>query len=155
MAIGILGNGEVMTRWRSMTVPALRVECKRLGLPTYQHRGRRLVEADLIRQLTAGAPQRPLRRPVAPAPSNIVLPPPVVGQATDPMAQMRAKAERDLLIDFETACKHATALGISRSELLDQDATTMHGILQGCSRPADERHWRTKEVIRGMVAVSG
>ena len=68
------------------------------------------------------------------------------------MAAMRAKAERDLLVDFQVACKHAEALGVTRAELLDQDAQTMHRILRGCSRPADDRHWRTKEVIRGMVA---
>ena len=59
---------------------------------------------------------------------------------TDPMAEMRAKAERDLLIDFYTASKHATALGVTRAELLEQDAMTMHRILRGCSRPADDRH---------------
>ena len=73
----------------------------------------------------------------------------------DPMAAMRAAAERDLLFDFYTATKHASALGISRDELLDQDAQTMHRILRGCSRPADDRHRRTKDVIRGMVAVCG
>ena len=72
------------------------------------------------------------------------------------MSRMRAKAERDLLIDFYTATKHATALGISRSKLLDEDAMTMHRILQGYARPADDRHWRVKSVLREMVAaVSG
>lgn len=77
------------------------------------------------------------------------------GSVTDPMTQMRAKAEHDLLIDFWTATKHASASGISQSELLEQDAMTTHRILQGYARPADERHWRTKEVPPGMVAVSG
>ena len=67
------------------------------------------------------------------------------------MAMMRAAAKRDLLIDFQTACKHASALGVTRAELLDQDRTSMHRILHGVGRPADDRHWRTKEVIRGMV----
>jgi len=34
-----------------MTVPDLRAECKRLGLPTYQVQGRRLRKADLVAQL--------------------------------------------------------------------------------------------------------
>lgn len=34
-----------------MTVPQLRAECKRQGLPVYQHKGKRLRKADLIRQL--------------------------------------------------------------------------------------------------------
>ena len=69
------------------------------------------------------------------------------------MAQRRAKAERDLMIDWWMAAKHASALGISRSELLDEDAKTMHRILQSYSRPADEGHWRTKSVLREIVAV--
>ena len=67
------------------------------------------------------------------------------------MAQMRAKAERDLLVDWWTATKNASALGISRDELLNQDAQTMHRIMRGCSRPADDRHWRVKSVLREMV----
>lgn len=34
-----------------MTVPELRNECRRLGLPVYQRAGRRLRKADLIRQI--------------------------------------------------------------------------------------------------------
>lgn len=34
-----------------MTVPQLRAECKRLGLPAYQHKGKRLRKADLIKQI--------------------------------------------------------------------------------------------------------
>lgn len=34
-----------------MTVPELRKECKRLGLPVYQHKGRRLRKSDLVKQL--------------------------------------------------------------------------------------------------------
>ena len=55
------------------------------------------------------------------------------------MALMRAKAERDLLIDFYTASKHATALGISRDVLLDQHAMSMNRILQGYARPSVAR----------------
>ena len=37
------------------TVPELRAECRRRGLPVYQHRGRRLLKADLLKQLQRGA----------------------------------------------------------------------------------------------------
>jgi len=126
-----------------MTVPELRAECRRLGLPTYQVAGRRLVKADLVAQLVAHERQA---TPVVAHES-----PKVVDNVTDSMSTLRAKAERDLVLDYMTATKHASALGVSRDELLDQDAQTMHRILRGCSRPADERHWKTKEVIRGMV----
>ena len=169
---------QAMMKYQSMTVPALRTHCRTHGLPTYQYRGRRLRKADLIRFLTRGVPdavKRPRTRPARqddPNPSERIQTPLRIQEGysigarktpavmadgadvvADPMAVMRAKAERDLLIDFYTATKHATALGISRSELLDQDATTMHRILQGYARPTDERHWRTKEMIRAMVAV--
>ena len=53
-----------------MTVPELRVECKRLGLPCYQSKGRRLRKADLVRFLTNGfaeSPRLPPRRPTVKA----------------------------------------------------------------------------------------
>ena len=146
-------------RYDSITVPELRAACRERGLPCYQSKGRRLRKADLVRQLTANVPDRPLRRPAVPAPPK---PSPVLeashavacgsGSATDPMAMMRAQAGHDLMVDWWTATKHASALGISRDELLEADAMTMHRILRGCARPADDRHWRTKEVLRGMVA---
>jgi len=102
-----------------------------------------LVKADLVAQLVAHERQA---TPVVAHES-----PKVVDNVTDSMATLRAKAERDLVLDYMTATKHASALGISRDELLDEDAQTMHRILRGCSRGADDRHWRTKEVIRGMV----
>ena len=148
-----------MTNYRSLTVPELRAACKARGLPRYQVRGKRLLKKDLIRQLTAIATGRPLRCPAVPTPPK---PSPVLeashavacgsGSATDPMAMMRAQAGHDLMVDWWTATKHASALGISRDELLEADAMTMHRILRGCARPADDRHWRTKEVLRGMVA---
>ena len=154
-------------KYERLTVPALRVECKRRGLPCYQSKGRRLRKADLIAQLQntgssrncPDAPLRPLRRPAvkaAPKASVAVQSRDAAAcgsEIADPMAAMRAKAERDLIVDYQTAVKHAAALGISREELLEQDAVTMHRILRGCGRPADDRHWRTKDVIRGMVAV--
>lgn len=116
-----------------MTVPKLRDLCRARGLPTYQHKGRRLRKADLVAQLERQKHEQ--------------------CNHDDPMAPMRAEAERALLLDYATASRHATALGIPRSELLDQDAITMHRILHDCARPADERHWRTKEMIRAIVGL--
>ena len=149
-------------RYDSITVPELRAACRERGLPCYQSKGRRLRKADLVRQLTANVPDRPLRRPAVPAPPK---PSPVIeashavasgsDSTIDPLAAMRAQAERDLLIDYQVASKHATALGIGRDELLKEDRESMHRILHGCARPVDDRHWRTKEVLRGMVAIPG
>ena len=134
-----------MTDYATLTVPALRAECKRLGLPCYQHLGRRIRKKDLIRQLTSDVPESPLRHPAVPAApkASPTLEAPHVAtcgtdSTTDPMAAMRAQAEHDLMVDWCTATKHASALGISRDELLNQDAQTMHRILQGYARPADE-----------------
>jgi len=155
-----------------MTVPELRAECKRRGLPTYQVQGRRLRKADLVRQLkgvnddarTTGGRTESIDRVVRKRTISdgrrigrvaFVVDPVPERRAqqvdSDPMLSARAQAERDLDIDWATATKHASALGIPRAELLDEDAATMHRILRGCSRPADDRHWRTKEVIREMV----
>lgn len=127
-----------------MTVPELRAECKRMGLPTYQSKGLRMRKADLVAQLAAHERQT----------SHVVVheSATMTNKITDPMAELQAKAKRDLEIDHATACSHASALGILRDELLDRDAQTMHRILRGCARPADERHWRIKATFRELVA---
>jgi len=162
-----------MNDYATLTVPELRELCGKRGLPKYQSKGRRLKKADLVRQLEANdGTATGIERSVddrrssgevnadrTPSPGGIdLLSRRSAGVSGACRSHRRARqttdrttAERDLILDYETACKHAAALGITRSELLDEDATTMHRILQGYARPADERHWRTKEVIRGMM----
>lgn len=45
--------------YAGLTVPQLRAECKRQGLPCYQSKGKRLRKADLVRQLGAFAKSAP------------------------------------------------------------------------------------------------
>lgn len=57
-----------------MTVPELRVLCKARGLPTYQHKGRRLRKADLVAQLKRVNDERAdRRRRIACHPNSSVL----------------------------------------------------------------------------------
>jgi hypothetical protein len=131
-----------------MTVPELRTECKRRGLPCYQSKGKRLRKADLVAQLEGMKGVRKQRRngPVRTRRND------GLGVVPDRLASAFARAERDLIIDYRAACKHAEARGESVAELRDRDAQTMHRILRGYATPADERHWRTKADIRRRVA---
>lgn len=136
-----------MTDYRRLTVPALRARCRTAGLPCYQHRGRRLRKADLIDLLTHGLQDAPRGRTprrtskTTNVPSTSIETSHTVTQAIiDPY-----------LLDHRVTLAHARALYVSKDELLALDALTMHRILRCVATPSDERHWRTKEVLREHV----
>lgn len=117
-----------------MTVPQLRAECKRLGLPQYQSKGKRLKKADLERQLAAHNGHIKAIESVK------------VKPIYEPLTQAQ-------IYDL-ARIEHAQVSRMSVKQMEIFDDISMHRIMKDCATPAEHRHWDLRDKFISQVVAN-